>query len=71
MEQMDSIDKKILDLLIGNGRISYVDIGKELNLSRVAIRERVNNLQEKGIIERFTVVVNSEKIGKNVSAFLK
>lgn len=68
---MDETNKKILELLIENGRLSYVDIGKELNLSRVAVRERVNNLYENGTIERFTVVVNSEKVGKNVSAFFE
>lgn len=68
---MDETDKRILELLIDNGRLSYVDIGKELNLSRVAVRERIHNLQEEGIIERFTVVVNSEKVGKGVSAFFE
>ncbi|HJF33144.1 MAG TPA: Lrp/AsnC family transcriptional regulator [Sporosarcina psychrophila] len=69
--RMDATDKRIIELLIDNGRLSYVDIGKELNLSRVAVRERIHNLQEDGIIERFTVVVNSEKVGKGVSAFFE
>lgn len=68
---MDQIDKKIIEILIKNGRSSYVDIGKELGLSRVAVRERINNLVEDGIIEQFTVVVNSEKVGKGVSAFFE
>ena len=71
MERMDATDKKILELLTANGRMSYVDIGKELGLSRVAVRERVHDLQQRGIIERFTVVVNSEKVGKSVSAFFE
>lgn len=69
--KIDEIDKKILELLTVNGRLSYVDIGKELNLSRVAVRERVSQLTEKGIIERFTVVINSEKVGKKVSGFFE
>ncbi|WP_078381890.1 Lrp/AsnC family transcriptional regulator [Sutcliffiella halmapala] len=68
---MDNIDKNILQLLIENGRLSYVEIGKHLGLSRVAVRERVNKLVEDGIIEQYTVVVNSEKVGKNVSAFFE
>lgn len=69
--KIDEVDKKILNLLINNGRMSYVDIGKELNMSRVSIRERVNQMMEKGLIERFSVVVNSEKLGKKVSAFFE
>jgi Lrp/AsnC family transcriptional regulator, leucine-responsive regulatory protein len=71
MMKLDDIDKKILELLMVNGRMSYVDIGKELNLSRVSVRERVNQLMEDGIIERFTVVINSEKVGKTVSGFFE
>ncbi|MDF0726584.1 Lrp/AsnC family transcriptional regulator [Cytobacillus sp. S13-E01] len=69
--KLDETDKKILQLLTENGRMSYVDIGKELSLSRVSIRERVNHLIENGIIEKFSVVINSEKVGKGVSAFFE
>ncbi len=69
--KLDETDKQILQLLTANGRMSYADIGKELNLSRVAIRERVHQLIEHGIIEKFSVVINSEKVGKNVSAFFE
>ncbi|MBD8069473.1 Lrp/AsnC family transcriptional regulator [Bacillus sp. PS06] len=69
--RLDETDKKILQLLTENGRMSYVDIGKELNLSRVSIRERVNQLMDNGVIEKFSVVINSEKIGKGVSAFFE
>ncbi|MDR4890182.1 Lrp/AsnC family transcriptional regulator [Fredinandcohnia sp. QZ13] len=69
--KIDETDKKILELLTINGRMSYVDIGKQLGLSRVSIRERVNQLIEKGVIEKFSVVINSEKVGKGVSAFFE
>jgi DNA-binding Lrp family transcriptional regulator len=42
---MDEVDLKILKLMADNGRLIYVDYRKELNLSRVAVRERVNNLK--------------------------
>ncbi|UOQ49236.1 Lrp/AsnC family transcriptional regulator [Gracilibacillus caseinilyticus] len=69
--KLDEKDKKILELLSINGRMSYVDIGKELGLSRVAVRERVNQLIEEGIIEGFSAVINSEKVGMQVSAFFE
>jgi Lrp/AsnC family leucine-responsive transcriptional regulator len=67
--KLDKIDKEILSLLTENARMSYVDIGKKLNLSRVSIRERVNHLIDAGVIEKFSVVINSEMVGKKVSAF--
>lgn len=68
---LDKVDQGIIDCLVEDGRMSYVDIGKRLNISRVSVRDRVQQLKEKGIIERFSVVVNSEKIGKTVSAFFE
>ncbi|WP_082235124.1 Lrp/AsnC family transcriptional regulator [Halobacillus massiliensis] len=69
--KIDDTDKKILELLIEDGRLSYADIGKKLELSRVAVRSRVNQLTELGVIEKFTAVINSEKVGKEVSAFFE
>ncbi|MEC2071340.1 MULTISPECIES: Lrp/AsnC family transcriptional regulator [Alkalihalophilus] len=68
---IDATDKKILQLLVDNGRMSYVDIAKELGLSRVAIRERINQLMEEEVIEKFSVIINSDKVGKKVSAFFE
>ncbi|MCL7749360.1 Lrp/AsnC family transcriptional regulator [Halalkalibacter alkaliphilus] len=69
--KLDTTDKRILELLTVNGRMSYVDIAKELGLSRVAIRERINQLMEEEVIEKFSVVINSDKVGKKVSAFFE
>ncbi|MCM3238338.1 Lrp/AsnC family transcriptional regulator [Heyndrickxia oleronia] len=69
--KIDDTDRKIMELLTENGRMSYADIGKQLNLSRVAVRERVNQLINNGVIEKFTAVINSEKVGKHVSAFFE
>ncbi len=43
---MDKVDREILQLLTDKGRLFYVDNGKKLGLSRVAVRERVNRLVE-------------------------
>jgi len=69
--KIDDVDKAILELLISDGRMSYSDIGKELGISRVAVRERVHQLTNSGVIEKFTVVIDSEKVGKSVSGFFE
>ncbi|HET7657522.1 MAG TPA: Lrp/AsnC family transcriptional regulator [Bacillales bacterium] len=69
--KIDETDRKILDCLSENGRMSYADIGKKLDLSRVSIRERINQMMENGVIEKFSVVINSEMVGKKVSAFFE
>ncbi|PKR77882.1 AsnC family transcriptional regulator [Halalkalibacillus sediminis] len=67
--KLTETDFKILNMLSDHGRMSYVDLAKELNLSRVAVRDRIQQMQNEGIIEKFSVVINSEKVGKGVSAF--
>ncbi|MBP3963249.1 Lrp/AsnC family transcriptional regulator [Paenibacillus lignilyticus] len=66
---LDEIDRKIIQFLHDNARISYTDIGKEIGLSRVAVQARISALLENGVIERFTAVINPAKIGIHVSAF--
>lgn len=67
----DNTDKKIIEELIEDGRISYVELAEKVGLSRVAVKDRIKNLIDKGIIEKFTVSINSEKVGKKVSAFFE
>ncbi|MFW5786637.1 MAG: Lrp/AsnC family transcriptional regulator [Halanaerobiales bacterium] len=68
---MDEIDRQILKELEENGRASYAELGRKLDLTRVSIRERIVKMQEKEIIEKFTVVLNPEKIEKKLSAFFE
>ncbi len=68
---MDALDRNLLADLAAVGRISYAELGRKYGLTRVGIKARVEKLRDEGIIERFTVVINPEKIGKNVSAFFE
>ncbi|MEC1750605.1 chromate efflux transcriptional regulator ChrS [Bacillus mojavensis] len=66
---LDEIDKQILTILHEEGRISYTDLGKRVELSRVSVQSRINQLIEAGVIEKFTAVINPAKIGIHVSVF--
>ena len=66
---MSPLDTKILGLLIKDGRASFAEIARALNVTRAHVRERVQKLIDDGVIEQFTAVVNPEKMGKAVSAF--
>ncbi|MEJ6951210.1 Lrp/AsnC family transcriptional regulator [Natronospora cellulosivora (SeqCode)] len=66
---LDELDMKLIKDLSKDSRISYAELGRKYELSRVGIRERINNLVEKGVIEKFTIVVDHEKLGKNLSVF--
>lgn len=68
-DQLDSIDRQIIEALHDNSRVSYTELAQKIGMSRVAIQARINSLIEEGVIERFTIVINPVKIGVMVSAF--
>ncbi len=68
---LDHIDTCLLRKLSKNSRVSYVELAKDVGLSRVAVRERIDRLVEQGIIEQFSIVINAEKLGRKLSAFLE
>ena len=51
----DKTDDKIIGFLRDDARESFVEIGKKLKLSESAVRRRVKNLVDSGVIEKFTV----------------
>ena len=53
----DKIDEKILEFLQKDSRESFVEIGKKLKMSESAVRRRVKNMVDNGILEKFTVQV--------------
>lgn len=68
---LDLIDSHILRRLAQNSRISYTDLAKEVGLSGVAVKERIDRLVNQGIIEQFSIVISAEKLGKKISAYLE
>ena len=71
LDRLDSLDQKIVRLLIENARSSYSDIGDKIGISRVAVKARIQALEQKGIIEEYTTVINPQKISGTVSCYFE
>ena len=71
LEGLDALDQKIVRLLIENARISYSDIGQEVGISRVAVKARIQALEQRGIIEEYTTIINPQKISGAVSCYFE
>ncbi len=67
---IDVLDLKILKVLEKNSRLSFVEIGRLVGLSPSATRERVQKLEEKGVISNYTVEINSRLLGYDIEAFI-
>lgn len=56
---MDSKDFQLLVELYGNARQSYQSLGRQVSLSAPAVRDRLNRLKSKGILQGFMLVIDS------------
>ena len=70
MLEIDRVDLEILKMLQEDGRIPFTDIAQKLKLSESTIRKRVQALQRKGVIRRFTVEIDPTKIGLRTIAIV-
>jgi Lrp/AsnC family transcriptional regulator, leucine-responsive regulatory protein len=70
---VDPVDLKILGVLRDDARISMAALAATVGISRANAYTRVERLREVGVIEGFTIRVNHEKLGLDVTAisFLK
>jgi Lrp/AsnC family leucine-responsive transcriptional regulator len=50
--------------------MTFVDIGKALDVSDATVYNRVKRLNEAGVIKRFTIEVDEAAVGKKVSGFI-
>ena len=70
MAEVDEVDQKILVMLQVNGRLPFTEIARKLKLSESTIRKRVQSLEKRGVIKRFTIEIDPSKIGINTVAIV-
>jgi len=67
---VEKIDRKILLLLAGDGRMSYTDLGKATGLSTSAVHQRVKRLEERGLITGYGASIDHAQAGRPLTAFI-
>ena len=67
---MDNIDRKILDLLQANARMSNADIAREVKLAPSVTLSRIRKLEEKGFIAGYEAKLNPHALGLDMLAFV-
>ena len=67
---MDQITNKILRALSTDGRISNIDLADKVGLSPSACLRRVQELERKGVIAGYRVVLNPQAMGINFIAYV-
>lgn len=68
--QIDDVDARIISALSQDGRRPYAEVGAEVGLSTAAVHERVKKLLERGVIRRFSISADPERVGLSFTAFV-
>lgn len=69
-EKLDKQDQRILEVLQKNCRVSTQELAAQANMSTATCWRRLRALEESGIIESYRAVLNREKMGYGVCAFV-
>jgi Lrp/AsnC family transcriptional regulator, leucine-responsive regulatory protein len=68
-EQIDTIDRQILGLLVEDARRSATDIGRAVGLSPASANRRIDRLEKNGFIRGYTALLDYGKLGHSLEAF--
>ncbi|GEP38408.1 AsnC family transcriptional regulator [Nocardioides psychrotolerans] len=68
--ELETTDRKILELLARDGRMSFTDLGKATGLSTSAVHQRVKRLEQRGLILGYGAMINHDEIGLPLTAFI-
>jgi Lrp/AsnC family transcriptional regulator, leucine-responsive regulatory protein len=68
---IDKIDRKILQILQGDGRISNLKLAETIGLSATAVLARTQRLQREGFILGYEARLNPVKLGRGMAVFVE
>jgi Lrp/AsnC family transcriptional regulator, leucine-responsive regulatory protein len=68
--ELDAIDRKILEALQANGRMSLAELSTKVGLSPSPCLRRVRSLERSGVIARYVAVLDQRRVGLPVSVFV-
>jgi len=70
MPIVDAMNRRILNLLVNDGRMTHNEIASKLKRSPSTVRDRIKRMEDDGIILGYFAVVNNERMGIRVDAIL-
>jgi len=69
--KLDRLDRRILEVLQRNGRISNLDLAEKIGLSPSPCSRRVKQLEDEGIIERHVTLLSQSRLGLKLVALIQ
>ncbi len=69
--ELDATDRKIIDELAQEGRISFAELGRRVSLSSPAVTERVRRLEQTGVITGYRAEIDPRALGYSLTAIVR
>jgi Lrp/AsnC family leucine-responsive transcriptional regulator len=69
--RLDDTDRKIIGHLTSDGRVSFAELGRRVNLSSPAVAERVQRLERAGVITGYRAELDPRMIGYPLTAIVR
>jgi Lrp/AsnC family leucine-responsive transcriptional regulator len=68
---LDDVDRRILELLVQDGRRSASEVGRQVGLSPAAAKRRIDRLEQLGVIGGYRAVLDHARLGSQIEAFIE
>jgi Lrp/AsnC family transcriptional regulator, regulator for asnA, asnC and gidA len=68
--EIDNVDLDILSILMKDANTPYTDIGKKIYVSAGTIHVRMKKLEEMKVVKGATLLIDPEKLGYDITAFV-
>lgn len=66
----DETDKKLLDVLLADSRLSYRQIASKIGVSAATVINHVKKLEKEGVIKGYTALLDYEKLGYDIDVVI-
>ncbi|MGB9003862.1 MAG: Lrp/AsnC family transcriptional regulator [Nitrosotalea sp.] len=68
---VDDLDKRILEELLKNSKRSYRQLADELEIAPGTVLKRIKDMESKGIIKGYSIIVDQSKLGSQIIALIE
>lgn len=65
---LDEVDRRLVAALVGDGRMTYQELGRLVHLSANSVADRVRRLRQSGLLSGFHAELNLERLGRTLLA---
>ena len=69
--KLDKTDRRILDVLQKDARVSITDLAEQVGLSPTPCARRVRQLESSGLIQGYSAIVDPKRLGTNIQAIVQ